>query len=162
MWGLATPAPLQAAIQVMAGVTRLFGADARYAPTTGPDFGLPGMTYETNNLTTDRDQFDRMKRQIADDPRLSLGGPSLRWMGAAMAEMAALARLPAPDLAMLVGLGGDESIVSPDAIRTRAASWPNGELATYPGARHELLMERTPVRDDFLARILRLFEQRQP
>ncbi|GAB4268923.1 MAG: alpha/beta hydrolase [Pararhodobacter sp.] len=159
MWGLANPAPLQAALRVAAGVARALGRDAIYAPTTGPAFGLPSMSFEVNNLTTDRAQFDRMKAQITDDPRLSLGGPSLRWMGEALSEMAALARRPSPDIAMLVGLGGAEAIVSPRAIRDRAGRWPRGELVEYPGARHELLMERPEVRDGFIARILRHLEQ---
>ena len=134
MWGLANPAALRAAIAGMARLTGWFGRDAGYAPTTGPQFGLPGMTFEHNNLTTDRAQFDRMKAQITDNADLSLGGPSLRWMGKALAEMAALAATPSPQTPMLVGLGSDEAIVAPDAIRTRAARWPGSELVDYPTA----------------------------
>jgi len=159
MLGLAQPGFLTGALRGLDALLRPLGLDIRYAPTTGPDFGLPGMTYETNNLTTDRAQFDRMKAQIGADPRLSLGGPSLRWMAEALAEMAALSALPSPDLPALFGLGGDEAIVSPAAIRARAARWPGAALAEYPGAKHELTMEREDVRSDFLARMIALFDQ---
>ena len=159
MWGLANPAPIRAFLRTLSALTAPLGLDTGYAPTTGPRFGLPGMSFESNNLTTDRAQFDRMKRQITDDPALSLGGPSLRWMAEALSEMAALAALPSPDVPMLVGLGGAESIVSPQAIRDRAARWPRGDLAFYPGAKHELTMERPDVRSDFLKRVLAHFDQ---
>ncbi|MCB1411389.1 MAG: alpha/beta hydrolase, partial [Rhodobacteraceae bacterium] len=150
MLGLAQPAALTALMSALAALARPFGLDRGYAPTTGPDFGLPSMAFETGNLTTDRDQFDRMKAQIRTDPRLSLGGPTLRWMAAAMSEMRALAALPSPTVPALFGLGGDEAIVSARAIRDRVARWPGAELVDYPGAKHELLMERPSVRDDFL------------
>lgn len=157
MLGLAQSSALGALIGALAAAARPFGLDRGYAPTTGPDFGLPSMAFETGNLTTDRAQFDRMQAQIRTDPRLSLGGPTLRWMGAAIAEMRALAALPSPAVPALFGLGGAEAIVSAQAIRDRVARWPQAALADYPGAKHELLMERDAVRADFLGRVLALF-----
>ena len=159
MLGLAQPPALTTALGLLAGLARPFGADTGYAPTTGPDFGLPGMGFEGNTLTHDRQQFDRMKAQITEDPRLSLGGPTLRWMGESLREMSALVALPSPPVPALFGLGGDEGIVSARAIRERAARWPGAELAEYPGARHELTMERPEVRDGFLRRALGLFDR---
>lgn len=157
MWGLNQPPHMRVLIRVLAALTRPLGLDGGYLPTTGPDYGLASMPFEDNWLTRDRLQFDRMKAQIAAEPRLALGGPSRRWGGAALAEMAALARAPAPPVPVLVGLGGHERVVSPDAIRRRVAGWPGAEFAQYPGAEHELLMERPEVRADFLARTLALF-----
>lgn len=157
MLGLAQPRPLTTALEVLAALGGPLGADTGYAPTTGANFGLPSMLYESNNLTHDPAQFSRMKEQISNNPRLSLGGPTLRWMAAALAEMRALAALPSPDVPALFGLGADEAIVAPAAIRERVARWPGAQLAEYP-ARHELLMERPAVRDDFLHRALALFD----
>jgi lysophospholipase len=159
MLGLAQPGPLLGVLRGLAGVLGPLGLDRRYAPTTGPRFGLPGMDMANNNLTTDRAQFDRMKAQITEDPRLALGGPSLRWMAEAIEEMAALAARPSPMAPALFGLGGGESIVSGEAIRDRVFHWPGAEFAWYDGARHELLMERPETRDDFLGRTLALFDR---
>ena len=156
MLGLAQPRALTTALELMAALGGPVGADTGYAPTTGPAFGLPSMPFEINNLTHDPAQFARMKAQISADPRLSLGGPTLRWMAAALAEMRALAAMPSPRVPALFGLGADEAIVSPQAIRERVARWPGAELAEYP-AKHELLMERPATRDDFLRRALALF-----
>jgi len=159
MLGLAQPKALTTALGLLAGLARPLGADTGYAPTTGPDYGLPSMAFEGNLLTTDPAQFARMKAQITEDPRLSLGGPTLRWMGESLREMAALAALPSPAVPALFGLGGDEGIVAAGAIRDRVARWPGAELAEYPGARHELTMERPDVRGDVLRRALALFER---
>lgn len=159
MLGLPHPPLNLGLLRLAAALGRPFGADRRYAPTTGPAYGLPAMGFEGNPLTTDRAQFDRMRQILLDDARLTIAGPSLRWMAAALAEMQALARLPSPPLPALFGLGGDEGIVAPAPLRARAAAWPGAELALYPGARHELLMERPGVRDDFLARALGLFDR---
>lgn len=157
MWGLPLSRIMRMGIRTMARLTRPLGRDTAYLPTTGPHYGLPSMAFEDNPLTRDRAQFARMQGQIRDDPMLALGGPSLRWGAAALTEMAALARLPAPDLPALIGLGGNERIVLPTAIRAQAARWPRAELVDYPAAEHELLMETPQTRNDFLSRALALF-----
>jgi len=159
MWGLPLSRVMRLSIRTMAHLTRPLGRDTAYLPTTGPQYGLPSMTFENNPLTRDRDQFARMQRQVRDTPALALGGPSLRWGGSALSEMAALARLPAPDVSALIGLGGNERIVNPAAIRAQAARWPQARLVDYPGGEHELLMEIPPIREDFLSRALALFER---
>lgn len=159
MLGLAQPPHLLTLVRLAGAMAQPLGLDRGYAPTTGPAFGLPGMGFEGNNLTADRAQFDRMKAQIAAEPKLALGGPSLRWMAAALDEMGDLAARPSPGaMPALFGLGTEDAIVSVAAIRARAARWPGAALAEYPGARHEILMERPAVRDDFLRRAIALFD----
>lgn len=157
MLGLAQPAHTRWMIRALAGTARLLRRDGGYVPSTGPEFGLPSMSFAANPLTRDQDQFERMKAQIRAHPALALGGPSLRWTGRALAETAALAAAPSPPVPALIGLGGNERIVSAAAIRTRAARWHEAELVEYPDSEHELLMERPAVRSDFLARALALF-----
>ncbi|MCC5988019.1 MAG: alpha/beta hydrolase [Pararhodobacter sp.] len=159
MLGLPQNAALRAGVAAMARLSRPLGRDTDYVPGTGPDFGLRGMSFDLNDITRDAVQFARMQAQLVAEPGLALGGPSLRWTGRALAEMAALRRLPAPDVPALIGIAGNERIVSNDAIRERLAGWPTAEAAEYPGAEHELMMERPEVRDDFLSRVLALFER---
>lgn len=158
MWGLPLSRIMRIGIRTMAHFLRPFGRDTAYLPTTGPQYGLPSMAFGGNPLTSDPDQFARMQAQIRETPTLALGGPSLRWGGAALAEMATLARLPAPDLPAVIGLGSNERIVSPAAIRAQAARWPRAALVDYPDAEHELMMEVPAVRRDFLSRALTLFD----
>lgn len=159
MLGFNQPALLLGALRTLSTALRPFGRDTGYAPTTGPNFGLPGMSFDDNNLTTDREQFDRMKAQIIEHTALALGGPSLRWMAEASVEMASLAAMPSPNVPTFYGLGGAEIIVSPQAIRDRVAKSPSATAHNYPGAKHELTMERDDVRSDFIARVLTLFDR---
>lgn len=159
MLGLNQPAPLLTMLSGLGAILRPFGLDQRYAPTTGPEYGIPTMTEADNNLTQDPQQFARMKAQIAQDPRLGLGGPSLRWMSRAISEMRDLAAMPSPQFPALFGLGSEEDIVSPRAIRDRVAKWPQAELADYTGARHEIVMELPHIRSDFIDRMVAMFER---
>ena len=159
MLGLPQNAALRAGVAAMARLSRPLGRDTDYVFGTGPDFGLRGTSFDLNDLTRDAAQFARMQAQLVAEPALALGGPSLRWAGSALSEMAALRRLPAPDVPALVGMAGNERIVSNDAIQERMAGWSTGELITYAQAEHELMMERPEVRGDFLARVLALFER---
>ena len=68
----------------------------------------------------------------------------------------ALAALARTHVAV-IGLGGREEVVSPQAIRTRAARWPAARLAEYPDGHHELLMETPAIADAFMAEVLALF-----
>ncbi len=157
MLGLPQNAALRAGVAAMARLSRPLGRDLAYVPGTGPDFGLRSTPFDLNELTRDGAQFARMQAQLVAEPALALGGPSLRWAGSALAEMAALARRPSPDVPALIARAGNERIVSNEAIRARGAAWPGAEVVEYPGAEHELLMERPAVRGDLLARVLALF-----
>lgn len=158
MLGLFQPPPLLAVMKTLGSLARPFGLDLRYAPTTGPEFGISAMDFDENNLTRDAAQYARMKQQLRDDPRVVLGGPSLRWMTLALKEMQALARMPSPRSPALFGLGSDETIVSPNAIRDRVAKWSNATLCEYDSARHEIMMELPEVRSDFLDKAVAMFE----
>ena len=159
MFGLPQHAALRAGVAAMARLSRPLGRDMAYVPGTGPDFGLNGTSFDLNDLTRDAVQFARMQAQLVAQPGLALGGPSLRWTGAGLAEMAALRRLPPPDVPALIGIACNERIVSNDAIRERLAGWATAETVEYAGAEHELMMERPEVRGDFIARTLALFTQ---
>ncbi|MBW7922842.1 MAG: alpha/beta hydrolase [Rubellimicrobium sp.] len=157
MWGIAIPARKRAAAWVLSTGARLVHMGARFAPGEGPACYAATAPFEGNTLTTDRDRYLATQAELQAHPELALGGPSLGWLGAALWETRALARLPAPDLPALALLGGDEAIVEPGPIRDRMAHWPRGRLAGFPGARHELLMERAPVREAALAQVIGIF-----
>lgn len=159
MLGLAQNAALRAGMAAMARLSRPLGRDLAYVPGTGPDFGVRATPFDLNDLTRDAAQFARMQAQLVAEPALALGGPSLRWAGTALTEMAALARLPAPDVPAVIALAGNDRIVSNEAIRSRAAGWVGVDFVVYPNAEHELLMERPAVRGDLLARVLALFDR---
>lgn len=143
MWGIRMSGFLKAISGVVMGLSKPLGLDKNFAPTTGP---ATAMEYNDNPLTNDRDMFNYMEGQVAKHPELALGGPSIRWVNAALEETAALMEMDPPDLPMLVFLGTDERIVETPAIHTRAASWPGSRLHRIDGGRHEILMEGDAMR----------------
>ena len=130
----------------------------RYAPTTGGKAYMLQFPFEGNVLTTDREMWDYMRRQVAEVPDLALGGPSIGWLKQALRECAALSVLPAPKVPAICALGTAEKVVDVPPVHLRMAGWANGQLDLYPGAEHEIMMEGPAVRERFFDRAAALFE----
>ena len=131
----------------------VFEIGARLMPGSRGQPTPMAVSFEGNALTSDRDTFAWCVRQITAHPELALGGPSMQWTKAALEEMARLYIAPLPNLPVLVLLGSDESVVSPNVVRTQVAQMPQGELVELPGALHEIFMERLEVQAEVWRRI---------
>ena len=147
MWGIRMSGFLKAISGVVMGLSKSLGLDTSFAPTTGP---AAPMEFADNPLTNDREMFDYMEGQVARHPELALGGPSIRWVNAALKETETLMAMDPPDLPMLVLLGTDERIVESSAILARAATWPGCKLHKVERGRHEVLMESPDMREPLL------------
>jgi len=158
MWGIAMAPWLRPVARVVGRLAPPFGLGGRYTPTTGPANYLLEAPFEGNVLTTDRAMWAYMRAQLAAAPELALGGPSLTWFGAALAECRALAALPAPATPAICALGTAEKVVDVPPVHRRMAGWGNGALDLYPGAEHEIMMEVPAIRRRFLDRATALFE----
>ena len=151
MWGIAmTGNPrltrLFAAVATGAG----FGTRHAPPPATGPVSYVATAPFAGNLLTRDAMRFAWMKDHLARQPELTIAGPSIGWVHAALRECRRLAARPSPGIPVLTGLGSNERIVDPRAVRERMARWPAGRLEIFEGAEHELLMEAEPDRSAFL------------
>lgn len=153
MWGLALPRRQALAAGLLSRLPLALPQDDAYAPGTGPEAYVLDAGFAGNLLTSSQEGWDWLASQARAEPAFRLGGPSLGWLRAALREMRALRRMPAPRIPALVSLGEDEGIVSAPAIRRRCAAWPGARLVTWPGGRHEVLIERAPLRDAFLREI---------
>jgi lysophospholipase len=158
MWGIAMTPWQKPLAAVVSSVARPLGLNARYAPSTGPAVYLTTAPFAGNVLTTDREMWDYMRRQVVEVPELALAGPSIGWVSAALAECAALAALPAPRVPAVCALGTAEKVVATAPVHLRMAGWKKGELDLYPGAEHEIMMEGPAVRKRFFDRAAALFE----
>lgn len=157
MWGIAMAAWLRPVAAVVGSLARPLGFAHRYAPTTGGQAYLLQFPFEGNVLTTDREMWDYMRRQLAEVPELALGGPSIGWLQAALQECAALGALPAPKVPTICALGTAERVVDVPPIHLRMAGWANGQLDLYPGSEHEIMMEGPATRKRFFDRAAALF-----
>lgn len=158
MWGInlrTLPQGIAVGIAYLAG--RL-GRGGRAAPGSGASGSyMLDECFTDNLLTTDPAEWCRMLREAAAWPDLTIGGASYDWVGKALNECSRLTRLDSPDLPMTVSLGSQERVVSPSAIRDRAARWPGARLLEIEGARHEVMMDNAARRDTFLTAAISRF-----
>ncbi|MCC6520317.1 MAG: alpha/beta hydrolase, partial [Tabrizicola sp.] len=77
MWGIAMAAWLRPVASVMSALAAPLGLTTRYAPSTSAETYLLQVPFQGNVLTTDREMWDYMRRQVVEVPDLALGGPSV-------------------------------------------------------------------------------------
>ena len=129
--------------------TGLFSAQRRTPPP--PEFPAD------NTLTRDPQGWLGWIKICNSQPDLWRGGPSVGWVRAAyrsarqtVANPVWLADLAVPSLALLAG---DEQLVSNKASLRSFGHMPDARHICYAGARHELLLELPPTRDEVFAEI---------
>ncbi|WEK50479.1 MAG: alpha/beta hydrolase [Candidatus Kaistia colombiensis] len=110
--------------------------------------------FKGNPLTSDSRRFHRTVAISKARPELAVGSPTIAWLHAACRAMndasdpafAAEIRIPT-----LMIAAGEDKVVSPLAIERFAREMRIGSQIVIPGARHEILMERDPMRGLFWA-----------
>lgn len=118
-----------------------------------------------NRLTGDPARYAVLQDLWANQPEMRLGGVTFGWLAAAFRAMDAVTAgdigLAAVETPVLILSAPDDSVVDPRAHAVAAGRFRNARLVDFPGAKHELLMERDGIRnavwraiDDFLADVL--------
>ena len=158
MWGITIATSLRKIAHVLPLVATRIGLGGRRTPTTGPASYQLEAPFENNMLTTDPEMWAYMNRQVREEERFRLGGPSLTWLAESLFETRSLAALPRPDVPAHASVGDREKIVDTDAIVDIMGDWPGGTLTRIEGAEHELLLETPEVRSAFLERTFATFE----
>lgn len=157
LWGVPVAAWQRPLALVLPRVARRLGISTWLAPGTGRDNIVARGVFEDNRLTSDPQEWARMVGQARSRGEFALGGPSIAFAGAALAECAALRAMGSPAVPCLTGMGTQERVVEASAITERMARWEGGALHLAEGGRHEVLMERPALRQAFLDRILQHF-----
>ncbi len=127
------------------------GRSDQYAIGSG-GYGARDRRFEGNPLTSDRVRFQRNVDLIARDPRLALGGVTYGWLSAALQSIDYLnAPVFARTLAvpLLIVTAAEDRIVSRCAQKAFCRRAPDCRQVLIEGARHELLVETDPRRDQF-------------
>lgn len=143
MWGLIPMGIPPILLRWISGGLDGLGVGDHYAPGpgAGPISYVASARFEGNVLTRDPVRFAALKAHLRAEPRFGLGGPSIAWIHAALAECTALADAPAPKVPALTFLGSLEAVIDPQAVRLRMATWPDGVLEIVQGGPHEVLMD---------------------
>ncbi|WP_419908668.1 alpha/beta fold hydrolase [Hoeflea sp.] len=114
------------------------------------------LSFEDNELTSDRARFNRNRAIYETCPQFILGGPTYRWLAESfrairrVQDPAHLASIRIPTL--IFGAGAD-TIVPIEAIEDMASHFRASELITIDRAKHELFQEADIYREQTLAGI---------
>lgn len=133
------------ALRIVIGMRLLFGRDTREAANRA---------LKSRDEVTPEPRHIRIADLLSEAPYLKTGRPTVRWVHSALSairdaersDFAAKVRSPA----LLVTAGRDR-IVSNDAIERLAGDLRSAAQIIIPGARHEILLEPDPVREEFWA-----------
>lgn len=146
MWGISMAAWMRPMASALSTAADWFRQTHRYAPGTTAKTYVQEAPFAGNVLTTDADMYAYMRTQVGKHPDLALGGPSMGWLQAALAECRALSLLPCPKTPALCALGTAEKVVDTVPIHQRMRQWQNGRIDLYPTAEHEIIMETPAMR----------------
>jgi len=115
---------------------------------------IEDIPFEENPVTSDPARYRRGIAILKTFPQLAIGPPTFAWLyaaGRAMREASdpdfgAAVRIPT-----LMAIATQDVIVSPQAVEAMALELRAGSQVMIPGARHEILMERDALREQFWA-----------
>jgi lysophospholipase len=138
---------------VLARTLRFLGLGKMFVPGGG-ETSISTMPFKGNRLTTDPVRYARNADAATAIGPGAIGAPTVAWIDSALRFMkcfttpnyALKIRLPT-----LVVAAGDDPICSTPATERFAARLKAGHAIVLPGARHEILMERDDIRDQFWA-----------
>jgi len=138
------------------GAARLLdiaGFGASYIPGGG-ETALLTRPFKDNVLTFDPARYARNNNVVAAAPYVTIGDPTIGWVDAAFAQMEAFADPEYPRRILtpcLVFAADNEMVVDGGALERFSTRLKAGRLITLSPARHEILMERDPIREQFWA-----------
>jgi len=94
------------------------------------------------------------------DKKLRLGNPTIKWVRESLSSISILQKnYPSISEPILIGLAENDLIVENKEIIRASELIPNAKLITLKKAKHEILMEKDIIRDNFLEETLKLFNQ---
>jgi lysophospholipase len=135
----------------ISGFLMHFGLGEAFAPGAGATL-MQTLPFSGNLLTSDPERYARALAVIDADPSLGTGGPTIGWVNASMHACGRFADADfaeAVPMPVLMVLAGAETIVSNQAAEAFARRVKTCAYLRIPGAKHEILMERDELRDQF-------------
>lgn len=153
MFGLAGAADATVARHIIQAANAA-GLGGMYVPGAGARAPSAYQPFDGNPLTSDPGRYQRQCAVMIAGPDVTIGPPTIAWLAAAFRLTVAM---QAPDFGLtmtvptLVMAAGADTIVSTATVERLSARFRGMQCLTLPGARHEILMERDPIRAQFWA-----------
>jgi lysophospholipase len=151
--GLGARRPSQSVIYAASALLTAIGLGEIEAPRLKIRTRGNGVSDE-NPLTSDMDRYAQIVEISKQMPQIAIGPPTYGWLYAAckaMSEATDPDFAPSINVPVLIVAGLGDKIVSVGAMEAMAGELRAGALAVLPGARHELMMERDSLREQFWA-----------
>ena len=152
MYGVRLPWFVNFVRAVVPPILKALTTGDRWSPLDPPSRSVDGVA--VNHITNDERRFARGEKLWRTDTRLLISGRSLGWSITAFKTMARnhnsayLRQFKTP---LFIGTAEQELLVDNRAHGYVLDHVQNGRGKSYPGAKHELVMERDATRDAFLA-----------
>lgn len=151
MVGIALPKYSESFVGVLVDSLSLFGLRKKYVPSTSY-IALVDEMFAGNFLTSDRKRFERTKNFLIEHPNLVVGAPTNGWLSAALSSVERLEKENYPlqrKRSVLIISAGLDRVVSNRAIDRFTQRIPGASQITIEGSRHEILMEKDSIREQF-------------
>ncbi len=116
--------------------------------------GFTNWDFPNNPFTSDVRRFERTKRIMEAAPDLAIGGFTFGWIAAALDAMDSIGAIKKNTLLkvpVLMVAAGRDRIVSATAARNFAEKIPNVSTIVLETSRHEILLEKESLREQFWA-----------
>ena len=120
----------------------------------GTDFIPEPLSFEANEVTTNRERYMRNVAIVETRPELSVGSPTYSWMRAAFRSCRWITSPPYAlevRVPILMFVAGRDTVISQRAVEDFAAKLKVGSNVLLPLAKHEILQELDEVRARFWA-----------
>ncbi len=130
------------------------GFGRAFAPGYGGATAYLTRPFPGNVLTSDPQRYARVASVAAAAPQLAIGGPTIGWANAAFGQMRRLADAEYPRRILtpvLMFAAGIDRVVDTAAAEAFASRLKVGRCITLGQSRHEILIERDAVREQFWA-----------
>jgi lysophospholipase len=144
---------LRRCTRIFAKALVLLGQGRRFVPGGGPNPYMSA-SFEGNVLTSDSSRHARAAAIIEAAPELAIGDPTIGWINAAFRFMRRFEDVAYPGRILtpiLIIAAGADRVVDTAATENFASRLKAGKCLTLANARHEILMERDPLRELFWA-----------
>lgn len=160
MFDLPLSRPARFMARALGRVAEVLEITDRYAPRTGP-YRREEQPFDGNVLTTDKARYERMHDQIAENPGLATGGPSIGWVYQALKSierLKELAKQGETKTPVLILSSTDETVVDPRAHHAIGDLQPHVSVLPLSSCEHEPLQERDEIFERCLAESVAFFK----
>ncbi len=158
LWDIKMSKPLRAIATPISVVAHALGRSQSYVPGYNSESYVLKTPFSGNKVTHDQEAYDFLTTLAKQMPEFEIGGPTMGWLQECLKECKFLSTNPSPDIPCLAFCGDQDEVVEIGAINSRMQNWRRGKFELVQGAKHELVMESSAIRDNVLGKTEAFFK----